>query len=107
MFTFMQSATVKLASKFAPHSSPPIGVVLEGPRQLYDREFYKELVMRLYVVKAQNRTVFGRVRIAGLDVLSWFLPSVRSSKSVNRRRKSKKPLVQVDATLSRTSSHCP
>jgi hypothetical protein len=70
----MQSVTVKLASKLAPHSSPPTGVILEGPRQLYDREFYKGLVMGLYAVKAQNRTVYGRVRIAGLGVLGWFLP---------------------------------
>jgi hypothetical protein len=70
----MLSATVNLTSKLAPHSSPPIGFIVEGPKQHYDREFYKELVMRLYAVKAQNRTVFGRIRIAGLDVLGWFLP---------------------------------
>ncbi|KAH9953693.1 hypothetical protein BGW80DRAFT_1408954, partial [Lactifluus volemus] len=69
MLTFMLSATVNLTSKLAPHSSQPIGITLEGPKQHYDREFYKELVTRLYVVKAQNRTVFGRIRIASLDVL--------------------------------------
>ena len=68
MFTFVQSAVVKLA----PRSSPP-GVVpleLEDAGQLYDAEFCEQLVVPLGTVKAQNRrTLFGHIRNAGLRVL--------------------------------------
>jgi hypothetical protein len=99
----MLSATIKLTSKLAPHSSPPIGVVLEGPRQLYDREFYKELAMLSRLRTALLSAASGS--LAWTSSVGFFL-SVRSGESVNRRRKSKKPLVQVNSTLSRASHHC-
>ena len=64
MFTSMRSVTAKLAVTFAPRpkASAATGAELQRSTQPHDPKLYEELFMRLRVVRAQDRTVLGRIR---------------------------------------------
>ena len=103
MFMFMHSAAAQLAAKLAPRPSEYMPVELADTTQPYDPQLCEGLIMRLHASKAQNRTVFSHVRVAGRDVLSQFHAmsfSGSSGKSVYHlfpNRKCKKALDQGNA----------